>query len=407
MDLDHLLGRLGQVDGSDLHIKFGAEAAARADGTIFPLGGEPLTASDLHEALTRITEDSPARREEFERTGEVDTSYTTAAGERFRVSAFRQRGHISMVFRRVADAPRSLTELEIPDGVMRLADSKHGLIIISGATGSGKSSTLAGMISQINNSRSCHIVTLEDPIEVMYQDNQAFINQREIGVDSVSYKSALRRVLRQDPDVIVIGELRDSESAETALAAGESGHLVFTTMHTADAVETINRFVEFFPGDRQESVRHGLAAVLRGAIAQRLLPKVGGGRVPAVEVLVNTARAADMIREQDRTAELADVIASGEIHGMQSFDDHLTQLVLNEKVEEHIAAASASEPHDFKLKLGHARRLRDDRAQREADEAGQASGATAAPNAGAPPSLLRKADGGGSPLVRTEPRPQT
>ncbi|MDH3226925.1 MAG: ATPase, T2SS/T4P/T4SS family, partial [Thermoleophilia bacterium] len=226
MELDHLLDRLDQVGGSDLHLKYGACPSARSDGTIFSLGGSPLTAGELHDALTLITEGSPARREEFERTGEVDTGYVTEAGNRFRVSAFRQRGQISMVLRRVPSDPRPLEDLGIPEGVMRLADSKHGLIIVSGATGSGKSTTLAGMISQLNHSRACHIVTIEDPIEMVYEDGQSFITQREIGVDTLSFGHALRRVLRQDPDVIVIGELRDRETAEAALSAGESGHLV-------------------------------------------------------------------------------------------------------------------------------------------------------------------------------------
>jgi twitching motility protein PilT len=371
MELDDLLARLDQVSGSDLHLKYGSPPSARADGTIFSLGEEVLTAGDLHDALSALTENAPTRREEFERTGEVDTSYVTQAGQRFRVSAFRQRGQISMVLRRVPDSPRSLKDLDIPEGVMRLADSKHGLILVSGATGSGKSTTLSGMISQLNLSRPCHIVTIEDPIEMVYTDNESFITQREIGVDTISFSHALRRVLRQDPDVIVIGELRDRESAEAALSAGESGHLVLSTMHTSDAVETMNRLVEFFPGERQESARHTLASVLRGVVSQRLLPRVGGGLVPAVEVLVNTARAADLIRDPNRVEELADVIDGGDVHGMQSFDRHLTELVLDGLVEQHTAIGAASEAHDFALKLDQARRMRENRQEHVAPTGSQ------------------------------------
>jgi twitching motility protein PilT len=396
MELDDLLGRLNQVGGSDLHMKHGAPPSARADGTIFSLGGEALTAGHLHDALAAITESAPARREEFERTGEVDTGYVTDSGQRFRVSCFRQRGQISMVFRRVPDTPRSLKELCIPEGVMKLADSKHGLILVSGATGSGKSTTLAGMVSQLNQSRSCHIVTIEDPIEMVYSDGQSFITQREIGVDTLSFSHALRRVLRQDPDVIVIGELRDRESAEAALSAGESGHLVLSTMHTSDAVETVNRFIEFFPGERQEAARQTFAAVLRGAVAQRLLPRIGGGLVPAVEVLVNTARAADLIREPMRTEELIDVIGGGEVHGMQGFDDHLTAMVLDGLIERHTAVAAASEPHDFVLKLDKARRLREERERRTAQ--GHEPGPEKKPEPEVP--LLRRApDFNGDPVT--------
>lgn len=359
MDLDGLLDRLDQIGGSDLHLKFGVPAAVRADGHIFSLGGGPLSAEEMEVALDLVTHNAPHRRDEFERTGEVDTSYITAEGHRFRVSVYRQRGQISMALRRIPTDPRSLKDLRIPDGAERLADSRHGLVIVAGATGSGKSTTLAGMVSQLNESRPCHIVTIEDPIEVLYTDNEAFISQREVGIDTSSFAQALRRVLRQDPDVIVIGEMRDQESAEAALSASESGHLVLSTMHTADAVETIDRIVEFFPSHRHDSARNAIATVLQGVVAQRLLPKKGGGQVPAVEILINTPRAADLIRDEERTAELADIIAEGDVHGMQSFDDHLVQLVLSGEVDRFTALGAASTPHDCELKLDRALRNRE------------------------------------------------
>jgi twitching motility protein PilT len=359
MDLDGLLDRLDQIGGSDLHLKFGVPASVRADGHIFSLGGLPLTAQEMETALDLVTGSAPGRREEFDRSGEVDTSYITGRGQRFRVSVFRQRGQISMALRRIPTDPRSLDELKIPKGAEQLADVRHGLVIVAGATGSGKSTTLAGLVSRLNESRPCHIVTIEDPIEVLYTDSEAFISQREVGIDTVSFSQALRRVLRQDPDVIVIGEMRDQESAEAALSASESGHLVLSTMHTADTIETIDRIIEFFPSHRHDSARNALASVLQGVIAQRLLPKKGGGQVPAVEILINTPRAGDLIRDEDRTAELADVINEGEVHGMQSFDNHLVQLVLNGEVDRYTALAAASVPHDCELKLERALRNRE------------------------------------------------
>jgi twitching motility protein PilT len=260
-----------------------------------------------------------------------------------------------------------------------LADEHRGLVLVTGATGSGKSTTLAAMINSINRGRQQHIVTIEDPIEFVHDDWGCIVNQREVGLDTESYLEALRRVLRQDPDVILIGELRDEESARAALQAAESGHFVLSTLHTIDAAETIGRLVEFFPPAKQQMTRQILAGVLRGVVSQRLLPKKGGGRVAAVEVMVNTARIADLIRDGE-TDKITEAIEEGDFHKMQSFSQHLVQLVLEDLVEEDVAANAATNRHDFEMAVQQAlkRRRADEKAaaaaeaEAEAEEAEEA-----------------------------------
>jgi twitching motility protein PilT len=227
-----------------------------------------------------------------------------------------------------------------------MADEHRGLVLVTGATGSGKTTTLAAIIDHINKTRRQHIVTIEDPIEILHDDQACIVNQREVGIDTESYLAALRRALRQDPDVILIGELRDAESAETALKAAESGHLVFSTMHTIDAAETLGRMIEFFPGVKQAQIRSILAGVLRGIVSQRLLPRKGGGRVAAVEVMVNNARISDLIRES-KTEEIPDAIAEGAFFQMQSFEQALIDLVISGEIERDVAANAATNQHDF------------------------------------------------------------
>jgi twitching motility protein PilT len=234
-----------------------------------------------------------------------------------------------------------------------LAEEHRGLVLVTGATGSGKTTTLAAMIDHINRSRRQHIVTIEDPIEIVHADHACIVNQREVGLDTASFAQALRRGLRQDPDVILIGELRDAETAETALNAAESGHLVFSTMHTVDASETIGRMVEFFPAVKQQLIRSILAGVLRGVVSQRLLPSTGGGRIPAVEVMIGNARIADLIRD-NKPDEITEAIAEGDFFQMQTFSKALIQLVLAEKVDREIAANAASNRHDFLIALDRA-----------------------------------------------------
>jgi twitching motility protein PilT len=356
MKLDELLGRVVERGGSDLHLKVASPPMARIDGDLIPIDDRAVTENDVEAILVKLTERTPARREHFFATGDLDTAYVAEGLGRFRVNAFRQRGSISFAFRFIPNSVPTFRQLGLPSGVERLAGEYRGLVLVTGATGSGKSTTLAAMIDKINRDRKHHIVTIEDPIEFIHQDWGSIVNQREIGLDTESYSQALRRVLRQDPDVILIGELRDEESAQAALQAAESGHFVLSTMHTIDATETVARIIEFFPAQKQLMVRAILAGVLRGVVSQRLLPKVGGGRVAAVEVMVNTARIADLIRDAAKTDGIPEAIEDGDFHHMQSFSQHLVQLVLDGLVELETASSTATNRHDFEIAVQQALR---------------------------------------------------
>jgi twitching motility protein PilT len=274
MDLNKLLRTAVERGASDLHLKAGQPPVIRHDGALAPLDGwAPLDAAQLELVLGEIGASAPARLAAFHETGELDTSYQQDGLPRFRVNAFRQRGDISFAMRVIPDEVPTFDSLRLPSGVRNLAEEQRGLILVTGATGVGKTTTLAAMVGHINRTRQQHIVTIEDPIEIIHRDERCIVNQREVGLDTRSFNEALRRALRQDPDVILIGELRDSESAETALQAAESGHLVVSTMHTIDASETIARLIEFFPEGKQIQVRSILAGVLRGVVSQRLLPR--------------------------------------------------------------------------------------------------------------------------------------
>jgi twitching motility protein PilT len=352
MELDVLLKGASERGASDVHLKLRQPPVLRVDGALEPLvGWEPLTEMDLSSALQAVVEASPARLGRLE-DGELDLAYSADGLPRFRVNCFRQRGAVSLAFRVIPDVAPTFGELNLPAGVARLAHEERGLILVTGASGVGKTTTLAAMIDEINRTRRQHIVTVEDPIEFIHHDLNCIVNQREIGIDTVSFHTALRSVLRQDPDVILIGELRDVETAETALQAAETGHLVLSTMHTIDAAETIGRLIEFFPGAKQPQVRSILAGVLRGVISQRLLPRTDGGRIPAVEVLVMNARIDELIREQ-RTHELQAAIEEGSFHEMQSFQQALIGLVLSGDVEPDLAANASTNKHDFLIELEH------------------------------------------------------
>jgi twitching motility protein PilT len=359
MELDALLARLIELGGSDLHLKVDSPAMARVDGTLVPIDERVLSDPELEAVLARVTERSPAKREHFFASGELDIAYLAPDVGRFRVNGFRQRGSVSFAFRYVPRVVPSFKTLGLPPGVEKLTEEHRGLILVTGATGSGKSTTLAAMIDRINRTRKQHIVTIEDPIEIVHDDWGCIVNQREIGLDTDSYSQALRRVLRQDPDVILIGELRDEESARAAIQASESGHLVLSTMHTIDATETVGRLIEMFPPTKQMMVRQILAGVLRGVVSQRLLPRAGGGRVVAVEVMMNTARIADMIREPDKTHAIPEAIEEGGFHLMQTFNQHLIQLVLVGLVDEETAANASSNRHDFMIALQQAIRRKE------------------------------------------------
>jgi twitching motility protein PilT len=374
MDLNGLLARVIELGGSDLHLKVASPAMARIDGELTPIEERLLTSSDLETLVTLVTELTPAKREEFYTRGELDTAYMVDGIGRFRVNGYRQRGAISFAFRFIPKEIPSFEKLGLPQGVETLAQAHRGLVLVTGATGSGKSTTLAAIINSINRSRKHHIVTIEDPIEFVHDDWGCIVNQREVGIDTESYMEGLRRVLRQDPDVILIGELRDEESAKAALQAAESGHFVLSTMHTIDAAETISRYVEFFPPGKHEMVRQVLAGVLKGVISQRLVPRIGGGRIAAVEVMVNTARVADLIRE-GRSDEITEAIEDGGFHHMQSFTGHLVQLVLEEVVDEETAAAVASNRHDFEIAVQKELRRKKaaEKAEAPADEGEEAA----------------------------------
>jgi twitching motility protein PilT len=350
-DIDSALRTLIERDGSDLHVKVGVPPTARLHGELAPLEGyEPLKQADTEKAFQDMAE--VRSMTEFEECGEADFSYSIKGLSRFRVNAFKQRGSISIVCRAIPFDIRSVDDLGLPEVVTKLAEEQRGIILVTGTTGSGKSTTLAAMIDHINRTRSDHIVTLEDPIEYLHPDKNSIVNQREVGSDTESFARAMRRVLRQDPDVILIGEMRDEETVRTALSAAETGHLVLSTVHTLDATETINRIVDFFEPHQQHQARVMLAATLRGAIAQRLVPDVtGDGRVPASEILIVTGRVQDLIMNPEETGKITEVIAEGEYYGMRTFDQSLMHYVMEGKVAESVALEFASNPHDFKLML--------------------------------------------------------
>jgi twitching motility protein PilT len=295
---------------------------------------------------------SPERLEAFKQTGDLDIAFQDSDLPRFRVNAFRQRGHISFAFRVIPKGIPTFEMLGLPPGVQRLADGHRGLVLVTGATGSGKTTTLAAMIDYINKTRKQHIVTIEDPIEIVHSDHSCIVNQREVGLDTPDFMGALRRALRQDPDVILIGELRDAETAQTALQAAESGHLVFSTLHTVDTAETIGRMIEFFPEGKQQMVRSIMAGVLRGVVSQRLLPRIDGGRIAAVEVMVTNTRIADLIRD-NQPESITDAIAEGSFWDMQSFSKALIDLVVSGQVDREVAANAATNRHDFLVTLEH------------------------------------------------------
>jgi twitching motility protein PilT len=358
MDLNTLLFNAVQLGASDIHLKLGRPPMLRRDGSVQAMDGAPeLTDAHLDDYLRTVTAIAPQRYDLFHETGDLDIAYTAGDLPRFRVNAFRQRGAVSFALRVIPKNVPRFEDLGLPAGIKKLAEEHRGLVLVTGATGSGKTTTLAAMIDYINRSRQSHIVTIEDPIEILHPDHSSIVNQREIGLDTENFGQALRRALRQDPDTILIGELRDAETAQTALQAAESGHLVFSTLHTIDAAETVGRMIEFFPEQKQVQIRSIMAGVLRGVISQRLLPRVGGGRVAAVEVMINNARIADLIRENKPEA-ITDAVAEGEFFQMQTFQKALIDKVLEGVVDREVAANASSNRHDFMVALEYAEKAR-------------------------------------------------
>jgi twitching motility protein PilT len=351
-DIDAGLRYVVEREGSDLHIKVPSPPVARVHGELHAVeGAEPLAPQDTEAALEHILKDERLRKE-FAEVGEADFSYEIEGLSRFRVNAFRQRGHISIACRVIPYQVRTIDDLGLPEVIRTLAENPRGIILLTGTTGSGKSTTLAAMIEHINSTRARHVVTLEDPIEYLHRDKLSIIQQREVGLDTQSFARAMRRVLRQDPDVILIGEMRDEETVRTALSAAETGHLVMSTLHTLDATETVNRIIDFFPPHLQQQARVMLASTLRGAVSQRLVPRAAGdGRVAVCEVMVATGRVQDLILNPEETGRISEVIAEGEFYGMQTFDQSLFKHVMAGNIAEEIAADVATSPHDLKLML--------------------------------------------------------
>ncbi|MDP3938942.1 MAG: type IV pilus twitching motility protein PilT [Deltaproteobacteria bacterium] len=352
MELNEILKVAVKGGASDIHVKAGLPPMFRIDGALVPYKKAPrLMPEDINKMSASIMNNY--QRTRFEETNEVDLAYGVPGLGRFRVNVFQQRGTIGIVFRVIPFGIQSIEQLNLPKIVERIAMENRGMILVTGTTGSGKSTSLAAMIDHINTHRTAHVITIEDPIEFLIRDKKSIVNQREIGVDTRSFAGALRSSLRQDPDVILVGEMRDLETIETALTAAETGHLVMSTLHTIDATETITRIVSVFPPYQQKQVRLQLASIIKGIISQRLVPRADGrGRVPALEVLVSTARIRECIIDKERTKEIPDAIAKGfTTYGMQTFDQSLMQLVKNGLVSYDEALRYVSNPDDFALRF--------------------------------------------------------
>jgi twitching motility protein PilT len=350
MNLDDLLRHAVEAGASDLHLKVGNAPFIRVDGELAPAPYDELTAADTEAFATAVMREH--KRRQFEATSEADVGYTLPGVGRFRINIFRQRGYVGLAVRRVRSDIPSFEELRLPAVMRQLADTPRGLVLITGPTGTGKTTTIAAMIGHINRARRAHIVTIEDPIEVVHDDVMSIVQQREVGLDTDSYQAALKHIVRQDPDVIFVGEIRDGESALSAIQAAETGHLVISTLHTIDCMETINRVLDLFPAEQQREVRTSFAGALRAIVSQRLVTRADGkGRVPAAEILLNTGRVFDRIVDPSQTDEVIDVIAEGDYYGMQTFDQALVKLVRDGLVAHDEARRAATNPHDFDLQM--------------------------------------------------------
>ncbi|OFW59661.1 MAG: type IV pili twitching motility protein PilT [Actinobacteria bacterium RBG_16_64_13] len=346
--IDELLQAVTQAGASDLHLKVGSPPMIRVDGELENLDEPPCSPDDTKDYAASLMSEKQIRR--FSETNEIDFAYSAAQVGRYRVNVYRQRGTISIAMRQVVTRVPNFTELNLPEVVQRLALEPRGMVLVTGTTGSGKTTTLAAMIDHINHHLRKHIVTIEDPIEILHRDHKCIVNQREVGLDTENYGTALKYVLRQDPDIIFIGEMRDQETVRTALTAAQTGHFVLSTLHTIDATETVNRIIDFFPLYQQKQVRIMLAGSLRGIVSQRLLVKADGtGRVPAVEVMVMTGRIRDLILDPAQTHNMKNAVQEGDFYGMQTFDQSLLDLYEKGLINLSDAQIVASNPHDFRL----------------------------------------------------------
>lgn len=353
VDVTGVLREVIDKRASDLHIKAGIEPVMRIDGALQKTDLPPMTPDDVAAFAAGIMPERAAS--EFTSTGEADFAYSAEGLGRFRCNVYRQRGAIGIAIRRVTPPAASFESLGLPPVMESIAQEPRGLILVTGMTGSGKSTTTAAILDYINRTRAVHIMTIEDPIEIVHSDKKAIVNQREVGIDTADFRQALKRVMRQDPDVIFIGEIRDDETAKAALAAAETGHLVISTLHTIDAQGTVNRIIEFFPPHQQKEIRIALAGSLRAVLSQRLLPKADGtGRAPAIEVLVMNGRIFDLIVNPEQTHLIHDIIAESGFYGMQTFDQSLLASFRDGLIDLKDAMEASSRPHDFELMLRQA-----------------------------------------------------
>lgn len=336
--------------GSDMHIKVGGPPCVRVNGRLIRTEFPTMSATDCQTAAREMMTNDQIER--LGERGEVDFAYSVPDLGRFRVNVFHQRGSLGMAIRRVLPGSPSFATLGLPPAVQSLAEEQRGMFLVTGPTSSGKTTTTGAIIDHINNTRQCHILTIEDPIEILHRDSRAIVNQREIGLDTQDFSSALRAAMRQDPDVIFVGEIRDDETVKAALQAAETGHFVISTLHTTDVTETVNRMIDFFSPHQQKQVRVSLAGALRGIVSQRLLPrKDGRGRIPAVEVLVMNGRIRELILNPDQTHMIRDIVAESGFYGMQTFDQSVLALYRAGLVELDDAIAAATSSHDFQVAL--------------------------------------------------------
>jgi twitching motility protein PilT len=350
LGIEPFLRALTESGGSDLHCKVGSPPRIRLDGRLRTLQVRSLRPADTEAMALEVLRGDLI--EEFRKTNEADFAFSLSGVGRFRVNAFRSRGSIGLVFRRVSIGAVPLADLGLPEIINALAMEPRGLVLVTGPTGSGKTTTLAGMIDLINTQRECHIVTVEDPIEILHQDKRSMVNQREVRVDTADFSVALRAAMRQDPDVILVGEMRDQETVKAALAAAETGHFVMSTLHTVDAAETINRVIDFFPPHEQKQVRLALAGALRGIVCQRLVPRAdGNGRCVVMEVAVNTGRVADAIIDPEKTSTITQLVREGGFYGMQTFDQALVALIRDGQITLEAAMHASTSPHDLTVEL--------------------------------------------------------
>jgi twitching motility protein PilT len=389
MELNEVLQVALRAAASDIHLKAGLPPMFRVDGSLVPLkDARRLPPEEIMRMAFGIMNEY--QKEKFKQTNEVDLAYGVPGLGRFRVNVFQQRGTLGVVLRVIPFKIQSIEQLMLPKVLEKITAEQRGLVLVTGTTGSGKSTSLAAMIDHINATETCHIMTIEDPIEFLIRDKRSIVNQREVGVDTMSFGQALKSALRQDPDVILVGEMRDLETIETALTAAETGHLVMSTLHTLDATETINRIISAFPPYQQKQVRLQLGSVLKAVISQRLVPRADGkGRVPAIEVLLATARVRELIEDKDRTKEISSAIAQGHVsYGMQTFDQSLMGLLKSSVISYEEALRQATNPDDFALRVSGISGTSDskwDSFEKGHEPQAPASPPSAAPRPAAPP----------------------